>query len=101
MLPADITTVAFSNCTWSFKGSFRAGTQLRFALVSVRNMCVRVSVCVRVAGSMVDPANPRESLRKEGSGVADDAYHRFEDSEGDGHMAKWNYLKLTATVTRR
>jgi hypothetical protein len=50
---------------------------------------------------MVDPANPRESLRKEGSGVADDAYHRFEDSEGDGHMAKWNYLKLTATVTRR
>ncbi len=48
----------------------------------------------------MNPENRRKTLRKEGSGVADDAYHRFEDSESDGHLATWVYLKLTATVTR-
>jgi hypothetical protein len=48
---------------------------------------------------MVDPDNPKKSVKKEGVGVADNAYHRFNDCVKDGHMAKWNYLKLTVTVT--
>jgi hypothetical protein len=47
---------------------------------------------------MVNPENPRKSLRKDGHGVADDGYHIFE-GEDDGHGAQWHYLKLTATVS--
>jgi hypothetical protein len=51
---------------------------------------------------MVNPENRRnlKTLRKDGSGVADDGYHRFGDSESGGHLATWVYLMLTATVTR-
>jgi hypothetical protein len=69
------------------------------ALHPIRQGGDNSSHCSVATGAVFDPTNPRKQLKKEGSGVADDAYHRFED--GDGHTAKWAYLRLTATLTPR
>jgi hypothetical protein len=100
---ADITTLAFFDCTWSYKGSSCIPSPSSAMCINPAHQFFALlgDVFATMTGAIFDPENPRRHLKREGSGVADDEYLRFKDSKSDGHMAQWAYLRLTATVKRR